>query len=559
MTPQPVSASSTEKMSAGQKKRPASGGQPRPAKRVSLAGGRSQENSRRREELVSPQPFADAPSCACYTAELCAGSAGLSAKLYEKGFTVVPVDHSHNSHRQQAPCVILDLSIDSGWVLLYRLLSEKRLFYVHGAPPCGTSSKAREIPLPQNLKRKGVREPQPLRSNAEPHGLQGLRQEDQARVEKANAIYSRMAAFFTACDAGAVLWSCENPTTSYLWRTLWFVTLAALNGVVEAIFDQCMHGGKRRVSRKWLTNCTDLLELSGKCDKSHEHLPFGGKFTAGAFGFATSEEAEYPAELCKKVASLVAARAERDGVHLCPPRPAVREVKPQTQPSKVAALRANASRQARGRRYPEMMPEYKSTFSRIVQAAVVARFNLQKKATVTDSASKALAVPGHAIILDIHVKEGSDVADVSFGVYHSHQEFLEEAFKLSHPFDGTASLQDDLLEVVFEHLTEGMEFIGQKRELVFAHYEARRAALEVEELRIHEQMRPEREKIMREKRFLLFFEMCEDAGIKDTQLRQDYISGGALVGKAYESPLFEAKHADATMSVERVTKSANWL
>ena len=97
------------------------------------------------------------------------------AKLDEKGFAVVPVDHSQNSHQRKAPGVILDVSMDSGSVLGNRLLGERRF--------------------------------------------------------------------------------------SYLGRTLWFVTLAALSGGVEAIFDQCRHEGDRTASRQWLTECTDLLEL----------------------------------------------------------------------------------------------------------------------------------------------------------------------------------------------------------------------------------------------------------------------------------------------------------
>ena len=112
MTPEPASPSSAENLSAAQKQ-------------VSLAGKCLQLNSRRREQLACPQPCADAPSCACNTAELGPSSAGLSAKLHGKRFAVEPVDHSHKSRRQKAQCVILDLAVDCGSVLLCRLLSER--------------------------------------------------------------------------------------------------------------------------------------------------------------------------------------------------------------------------------------------------------------------------------------------------------------------------------------------------------------------------------------------------------------------------------------------------
>ena len=187
--------------------------------------------------------FKDAPSLAGYTVELCAGSAGLSARLWKEGFATLAVDDARNRHRQKAPCVCLDLSIDSGWQVLYRLVEQGKVFYVHGAPPCGTASKAREKPSPAHLKRKGVYEPQPLRSASSPEGLPGLGAEDQERVNKANDIYSRTAAFFTACHTKGIYWSGENPSSSYLWATKWFTALLQLSGVKFVVFDQCCHGG----------------------------------------------------------------------------------------------------------------------------------------------------------------------------------------------------------------------------------------------------------------------------------------------------------------------------
>ena len=43
--------------------------------------------------------------------ELCAGSAGYSAKLFKHGLSTLPIDASHNKHKQKLPCVTLDLSL----------------------------------------------------------------------------------------------------------------------------------------------------------------------------------------------------------------------------------------------------------------------------------------------------------------------------------------------------------------------------------------------------------------------------------------------------------------
>ena len=89
-----------------------------------------------------------APAATMYTAELCAGSAGLSMQLARVGLATVAVDHKFNKHAPKVPCVRLDLSKESGWTILWKLLEQGRLLYCHGAPPCGTASRAREKKVP---------------------------------------------------------------------------------------------------------------------------------------------------------------------------------------------------------------------------------------------------------------------------------------------------------------------------------------------------------------------------------------------------------------------------
>ena len=90
-----------------------------------------------------------------YTVELGCGTAGLSVALKRVGAEPLAVDHKHNRHRPKLAFMALDLSIDSGWVLLHRLLQDGKIAYVHAAPPCGTASRARDKPVPLKLRRKG--------------------------------------------------------------------------------------------------------------------------------------------------------------------------------------------------------------------------------------------------------------------------------------------------------------------------------------------------------------------------------------------------------------------
>ena len=45
-----------------------------------------------------------------FNIELCAGSAGYSAKIFKLGMLPLAVDHSSNRHKQLFPCVTMDLT-----------------------------------------------------------------------------------------------------------------------------------------------------------------------------------------------------------------------------------------------------------------------------------------------------------------------------------------------------------------------------------------------------------------------------------------------------------------
>ena len=53
--------------------------------------------------------------------ELCAGSAGYSAKIFKLGLSALPIDYGSNRHK----CVTLDLTLESSQTLLLRLLEEE--------------------------------------------------------------------------------------------------------------------------------------------------------------------------------------------------------------------------------------------------------------------------------------------------------------------------------------------------------------------------------------------------------------------------------------------------
>ena len=94
--------------------------------------------------------------------EVCAGRAMLSAKVAERGFEALGVDHKFNKHVPVHDTIEIDLATDVGRDLLLTLCQESGVAMVWFGVPCGTASRAREIPL--------VNGPPPLRTEAEPWG-----------------------------------------------------------------------------------------------------------------------------------------------------------------------------------------------------------------------------------------------------------------------------------------------------------------------------------------------------------------------------------------------------
>jgi hypothetical protein len=84
-------------------------------------------------------------------------------------------------------------------------------------------------------------------------------------------------------------------------------------------------------------------------------------------------------------------------------------------------------------------------------------------------------------------------------------------------------------------------------------------ALEPEEAQIHEAIKESNRKtIVRDKKALLLKAMLTDAGIQDSALSHQLMSGIPLVGEAIVSSEFPEKRREASLTVTQVMKAAKW-
>ena len=222
--------------------------------------------------------------------ELFAGEAGLTKAVQRAGGVVMdPVDVNDND-----ATVNFDLRKTGHFKKLKKLIKEKKVRWLHLAPPCKTFSRARRRDKYANARR--------LRSVQFPGGLEPK----SALVKEANLLAARSAQLATLQMKAMGWFSIENPERSFIWLYKPMAKLSKTEGVQFVVGDQCMFNGEYRKPTGWLTNAPHLQILAKRCpgDEHHQHPPLEG-FAFDFWGsktFLTSLAAEYPQGLCEELA-----------------------------------------------------------------------------------------------------------------------------------------------------------------------------------------------------------------------------------------------------------------
>jgi hypothetical protein len=281
--------------------------------------------------------------------EICCGSAKLSLHMRMRGFQVLPVDWMQNKHESRLPFVKIDLLCPLQASILEDLIDKGDILFVWAAVPCGTCSRAREIPLPGG--------PRPLRSESFPEGLPNLRPADFERVQKANLIYAHVARILQrVIDRGGYV-AVENPKNSYLWLLPWYKELINVEGFSDTEFQHCRWNPELPGRPKWTkirSNVPQLGRMAGRCTLGHVHLPWG-RDAAG--NFATAGESEYPSGMAEETSHCFAAAAQQKGLNLIEQEQfeSIQHSVPHRK------RRAVAAKQPRGRILPPVMSEFRHT------------------------------------------------------------------------------------------------------------------------------------------------------------------------------------------------------
>lgn len=452
--------------------------------------------------------------------EACAGTATLSSVLKDVGFEVLPIDFGKQRNSSHLHIINLDLRKRHSWDFLAKIAMSRRMFHIHGAPPCGTASKAREIPMGE-----GHHGPPQLRSEQYPLGFPWLQGVNKDRVQSANAIYVNMALFCLWLHSKSIGWSVENPGNSYIWMIDMFIQLQQFGFWV--FFHACCHGSTRKKLTAFLTSVVELTGLEATCQGDHPHESWGLIRDCEAWSFATSKEAAYPVQLCQRFGTLLEMKALRLGLRIFKmPISALRKV------------RASVGSQPKISKFPTLIPEFLETRSVVSQSEPVLNDKRQLERVFHN-------IPLGAKMLRSSTTKGEECEQQQkqkyiFGIYRSSTQFVQEALSLQHPFDSCIGVPDDILKRLSEHLSSSPLDIMRKRLTTLQRWRKKAFELKTEDEALFENMTSGCRSVLRGKSISLMRYIAKELNWPDKTLFDELVQGFKLTGVQPRSGIFES-------------------
>ena len=474
--------------------------------------------------------------------DIFSGTAGVTAAFIQMGDDALGLDHVIDKGRVKGPVSKIDLCKKENQDLVFQWLEKGKADAVMLAPPCGTSSRAREIPI-KDSKGRSKPAPPPLRSRRHPNGLPSLRGLNALKVKLANKLYQFTRRVIDACCSLGIPFVCENLQRSWMWETSFFRELPLICRF------QCMYGGNRLKKTAFLMNfeATNLLQV---CDGSHSHLPWGKTqdVRTGAVVFSTSTEAEYPWLLCKQLAQAFFLKLQQLG-----------KISDTNAPSMDASQRMGSGQQPRGKLAPLLVADYKFRIQvrshgipvpREITAQVPAPFQgIPISSKLISSRVETLKGEGGEK-KDFHVSE--------FGVYRSPAEFMSFASTPVHPLDSPQMVDPSNLKAILAIRDWSHSEVASFRAKKLKYYIGMVESLASEEKVFRGTMDGQVNEVLAGKRLLVFKQMCADANVGDETLFEELTNGFRLTGRMHESGKFPKKLRPAGITVEQLRESSVW-
>ena len=496
------------------------------------------------------------------------------------------VDHKTPKH-VFGPVINLDLTCKANQDLLLQWIESPMCIFVHAAPPCGTSSRAREIDA-------GPFAPEPLRTAKYPDGVPSLNSINADKVASANILYEFTTRLFIRCCELDTLCMVENPASSWMWCTsFWAMVPDRLQHVI--LLHMCMFGSKRNKKTKLVANTPIFDPMNRLCDNSHQHASWGrveDPAHPGQYVWATSLEREYTSEFCHAVADLLIQYLVKCGV--------------QAPPQVLCALDSGVTFEhakvqtgtvSKASKLPPLVPHYRLVVTLTGQSAMFPAswkpgFKLTHDFFVPDSVAAQPAVhlvPHHSKILRLSVKggdggqtqeecssifdkrssafdehlrdgdlsifdkpSGEGIVSFAIGIFWTPCEFIREACEKGHPRNVFNVIPHDLRDAVNFCEESEPHAVASFRALTLKHWILRARDLSAEEKAMKDGLHGPLQRILSAKRVLLFRDMLSASGYPDKSLACEFQKGFSLHGPIPKSNVFAKRFRPGVLSAEEL-------
>ena len=502
--------------------------------------------------------------------ELFCGTAGLTACFRRHDYTSSIAIDKIKSKFPHASVIQLDLTDANCQQLVKQWLTNSNVVAVFLAPPCGTCSLARNIPVPDN-----PHAPKPLRSLFEPDGLRDLDNVDCLRVSQANLLYDFCREIVDMCCELDIAFMLENPLNSLFWLTTPWCDLKYHEKLFYSKHQACAYGAMRP---KWTQLCANFHEvtlISKVCDNKHTHLPWGVVKTETSSVFATSLEVHYPRALCEAI------------VHAFELHFQAKFVVIESQFPINADFQAASGVQPLGNKLRPLFSPYSDIFVSLTDtqdhilwpvncpsfqhAKLLHRIKVGgiENEPAKDNAGKCCNIYSsiEAALRSLNINNFIDksvvTCDVEYLQVHGFllepEKFVERAIKSEHPFAPSVCLPDVLKQAIHQHVELSLQTIAENRAMVIKKWTNRAAELHNEGLQLRKTMDPIVDKATQGKRLLLFKEMLVASNYEDLGAVDELIHGAELTGLVARTNVLPGKFSPALLTDEALSVRASLL
>ena len=514
--------------------------------------------------------------------EVFSGSSRVTACLKQLGLkSSFGVDKIRVKHAMST-VVTADLTTPEGEQLLMNWLSMPNVVGIFLAPPCGSASRARQIPLKRKFgaTKKG---PRLLRTDVFPNGIPNMNPSELSRVSLANKLYYLTAKLVKWAVEQGCIFVVENPQFSLFWATSFWTEVAHL--AMYSVFHSCQYGSKRKKKTMLAFNSPEFAVISARCpgqSAKHKHAQWG---INSQNGFATAEETAYPMGLARLIAVVFVRILLKHGIS---PLPDSLEQVQQCSLQSLQRMRASTGQQSRSSRIPPLVPTYKNRFKLKGPKSKLPAFKIlqRTKEDVTLANNPLQLLPKGSRLLALeHVSssdqrgEQSEEDDVAvdssvfegkfleicslqndnsdgtedeqvqvWGMPWSPEEFVEKAVKAGHPSMLRSFLPPMLDDCIHKTLKMPCHKRINTRAESLKFWMRRSLQLREEEKLFHESLDPTVGEVISDKKILLWKEMLESIQYGDMGVVDEFCNGTLLTGPTEVTGLWPKRLAPATLT-----------